>query len=646
MSGIAGIIHFDGKPIEPGLIEKMTGAMAHRGPDGINHWVKGSVALGQCMLRTTPESLEEHQPLTNEDESLILVMDGRVDNWEELRKELLGRGAVLRTRADAELVLRAYEIWGENCPRYVIGEFAFFVWDVRNKKLFGLRDAAGTHHFYYHGGNSWFCFASEIKGILALGLVDVALNEWRLLDYLVVAFDRDDEVGTFYQGIKRLPAGHAMRVTDREVKPWRYWHPGELPALTYISSREYSDALLEQLSIAVKCRVRALGPIGAALSGGMDSSSIVGLIDKQFRSEVIQPLYTFSLVKHDRENCSDWSSISEVLSTSGSLEPTIISSRISRKTCQSFLNHLQDLDEPFGWNFCDSLVFDAASQRGCKVLFEGMGGDLLFYHPGNSLDYAFRAGRYSLIPGLLRACNRHGVNKYCLRKVFWSTLSALAPHPIRRLYRKLRRNGATGGTLRNMEGSLFGWLGDGLAERLLARKRHERQGGCAYGISANDSAYHSQNFVTGCLSFAHEVNGQIAYSKGVELRSPFSDRRIIEFAVRIPVEWKLSMPWYKHLLRQATVGRLPEDVRWRRSLWEHPGWSFNQALLAEMDLISPGFVDLERTMRFAERWIKTSCVARALVKYDRDKDYTLGYSLLVLMVLVRWLEARPNLVAA
>ena len=113
MSGIAGIIHFDGAPIEPGQIEKMTAAMAHRGPDGIHHWVKGSVALGQCMLRTTPESLEETQPLTNEDESLVLVMDGRVDNWEELRKELLGRGAVLRTRADAELVLRAYEVWGE-----------------------------------------------------------------------------------------------------------------------------------------------------------------------------------------------------------------------------------------------------------------------------------------------------------------------------------------------------------------------------------------------------------------------------------------------------------------------------------------------------------------------------------------------------
>ena len=112
MSGICGFICLDGAPAPPGLIEKMTGAMDYRGPDGIRHWVRGSAALGQCMLRTTPESFEEQQPLTNEDESLALVMDGRVDNWEELRRELLSRGARLRNRSDAELVLKSYELWG------------------------------------------------------------------------------------------------------------------------------------------------------------------------------------------------------------------------------------------------------------------------------------------------------------------------------------------------------------------------------------------------------------------------------------------------------------------------------------------------------------------------------------------------------
>ncbi len=112
MSGIAGIIHFDGRPVEPGQVEAMTAAMHYRGPDGIHHWRRGNVALGQCMLRTTPESLEETQPLTNEDESLVLVMDGRVDNWEDLRRELLGKGAVLRTRAKA--LVMVYCDWHRN----------------------------------------------------------------------------------------------------------------------------------------------------------------------------------------------------------------------------------------------------------------------------------------------------------------------------------------------------------------------------------------------------------------------------------------------------------------------------------------------------------------------------------------------------
>jgi asparagine synthase (glutamine-hydrolysing) len=103
MSAIAGIVNFSGQPVAPGEVEAMTAAMVRRGPDGLDHWRKGNVAMGQCMLRTTPESLEETQPLTNEDQSLVLVLDGRVDNWQELRHELLGKGAVLRTRADAEL---------------------------------------------------------------------------------------------------------------------------------------------------------------------------------------------------------------------------------------------------------------------------------------------------------------------------------------------------------------------------------------------------------------------------------------------------------------------------------------------------------------------------------------------------------------
>ena len=222
MSGIAGIIQFDGRRVQRAEIEKMTGAMVDRGPDGINHWVSDSVGLGHCMLLTTPESREENQPLANEDESLVLVMDGRVDNWLDLRRELIEHGAILRTRSDAELVLRAYEVWGEACVDRVIGECVFFVWDSRLQILFGGRDAAGTRHFYYHEGKGWFGFASEIKGLLTLGRIEQRLNKSRLVDYLLEEFERDDEIGTFYQSIVRLPAGHAMRVGAGGVKTWQW----------------------------------------------------------------------------------------------------------------------------------------------------------------------------------------------------------------------------------------------------------------------------------------------------------------------------------------------------------------------------------------------------------------------------------------
>ena len=140
---------------------------AHRGPDGVDYWVRGSVALGQCMLRTTPESLEENQPLTNDDESLVLVMDGRVDNWEELRSELLAKGARLRSRADAELVIQAYEVWGRECLHRIDGDFAFAIWDARRHEVFCARDRLGIKPFKYHWDGKRLIFASEVVQYLS-----------------------------------------------------------------------------------------------------------------------------------------------------------------------------------------------------------------------------------------------------------------------------------------------------------------------------------------------------------------------------------------------------------------------------------------------------------------------------------------------
>ena len=632
MSGIAGIIRFDGAPVEPGLVEKMTAAMPYRGPDGINHWVKGPVALGQCMLRTTPESLEETQPLTNEDESLVLVMDGRVDNWEELRRELLGRGALLRTRSDAELVLRAYEVWGEACPDRIIGEYAFFLWDARQQRLFGARDAPGTRHFYYHRGNGWFGFASEIKGLLALGLIEPRLNEERLLDYLVEEFDRDDQVGTFYQDIHRMPAGHAMTVTARGVNSWRYWNPGNLPALHFASLDDCAEAFLEQLRVAVRCRLRSIGPVGAMLSGGLDSSSIVGLVSKEFRSAFAQPLKTFSLVRDDRENCPDWNSIQAMLKDDW-LDPSVIDSARASEVSQSYLERPRTTDEPFAFThgFTYDLVYQAAGKAGCRVVLDGMAGDLLFYGFTRSMSALLGRKAYTRLPGMLAAYRRHGIDGRITD--FARPLAAsVAPEGVRAVYRRIRdRREVRRGDLKQLHRET--------ARRYLSLKRSQRNAAAGHR-SDNDQVAHARMFTSGLLSFGHEVYGQLALSKGVEPRSPFSDRRMIEFAIQMPVEAKLAMPWYKQLLRKGMAGILPEDVRWRTDIGGHPGWRFYERLIDGSAQTDAPIWNSDRLPGHLSPWIDAANLKQGPGIFAPGNEYDEKFKLFRLAVLAQWLSTR------
>jgi asparagine synthase (glutamine-hydrolysing) len=633
VSAVAGIVHFDGAPVEAGLVERMTGAMRGRGPDGLRHWRKESAAFGACMLRTTPESLEERQPLPNEDESVVLAMDGRVDNREELQRALSARGAPLRDRSDAELILRAYETWGEESPQHVVGECVFFIWDFRRRQLFAARDAAGTRHFYYHAGNGWFAFASEIAGLLALERIEPRLNESRLLDFLVEEFDRDDEIGTFYQGISRLPAGHAMRVTGRGAETWRYWNPGALSALRFRSLDECAEAFREQLRIAVKCRLRSNGPVGAMLSGGLDSSSIAGLIAKEFRDALPHPLRTFSLIPEDRRNSEDWKGVQEMLKEAW-FDPTIITPVAVHEVYRHYIDSVPDLNEPFALadRIVDSLVYEAAREKGCRVMLEGMAGDLLFYGSHRSAAIILRGGMVAQIPATLAAWRRHGLQGE-LATVVSMALRKLAPQGLRAHYRRLRdRYGRLDEDVKLLHRPL--------ARSLLARRRLERRRDLGRASPATDQSGHARNFTTGLLPFAHEVNGQLALSIGVEPRSPFSDRRIIEFAIRMPLEAKLCAPWYKFLLRKSMAGILPENVRWRRRSEGHPSDVFHDAFIEKLARGGEGIWNPNNVNDVLARWVDPSSLRRAQRKYDRDHDSEVGYNLLRCAVLARWLAAR------
>lgn len=624
------MVRFDGAPVEPGMAEKMTAAMPGRGPDGIRHWQGASVALSQCMLRTTPEALEETQPLVNEDSSVVLVMDGRVDNREELQRELRSRGAVLRDRSDAELVLRAYEMWNEDCPRWIIGEFVFFAWDVRTRRLFAARDVGGSRLFHYHAGDGWFAFASEINGLLASGLIEPRLNELRLLDYLVPEFTRQDEVGTFYKGIERMPAGHAMSITDRGLRAWRYWDPESLPGARFVSLDDCAEGFLHELRVAVKCRLRSNGPVGASLSGGLDSSSIVGLIRAEFRDQLSQPLKTFSGIREDRENCLDWTGIQAMLAD-GWVDPTILTSEVASAACRSRIDGIAGMGEPFALyeGLFDTLIYEAARSRGCRVVLDGGAGDLLFYSLERTLTV--EQGRLKRLPAVIAACRRHREEAW-VGTITRQLLAAAAPEGAKAVYLALRDRYSRSGTGLDL---LRGQVATGYAAMRRSERRHRHAGS---GL-ADDRVSHARIFTSGMQSFAYEVNGQNALSMGVEPRSPYTDRRVLEFAIRMPAEAKAYAHWFKLVMRKSMAGKLPESVRWRREREGHPLAQFYERFIDSTSRCAPEMWNLAYFERTLGNWIEGKKLRRAWERYMRRSDFESGIDLLAIAILSRWLDA-------
>jgi asparagine synthase (glutamine-hydrolysing) len=635
MSGIAGIIYFDGRPVEPGQVEAMTAAMHYRGPDGIHHWCKGNVAMGQCLLHTTPESLEENLPLTNEDQSLVLVMDGRVDNFQELRRELLHMGVVLRTRADAELVLRAYEVWGETCPDHIIGECVFFIWDARRHCLFTARDAAGTRHFYYHEGKGWFAFASEIKGLLALSVIERRLNESRFLDFLVEKYDRDDEVGTCFQGILRLPAGHCMEVTARGLRIWRYWNPANLSEQRFASMDECTEAFMDQLRVAVKCRMRSVQPLGAMLSGGLDSSTIVALISSEFRGELREPLRTYSLVQEDRANCPDGPYIDAILWADSWLKPLILTSVVGGELAASIDQAIAAADEPFtvsaGLPYL--LSYRAAAKAGSRAVFDGMAGDQMFYGFSMSMSALFRGRRMTPMVGLLAAYHRHGWLRSGVKDLVRASLSEMAPDRLTRAWRQWRGERQLG------HGDLA-LLQRPVARALVESRRAAANARAEARLEDTDQAVHARFFTTGLLSFAHERNSILAAPFGVEPRCPFSDRRVMEFAVRMPLAAKLSMPWYKYLLRQGTAGLLPEPVRWRRQIGRQPGWTFYDHLTRSLAEAGTAGWAAEPCVGALAAWVNVEAATELWARCAASGDFGSRQKAFTLFIAARWLATQ------
>lgn len=560
MSAIAGIYHSDGRTVHRSQMENMLATLAHRGPDGNGMWRNGSVGLGHHMLHTTPESAREKLPVQKN--GLVITADARIDNREELLARL---GPPERNCMDGELILSAYEKWGEACAEKLLGDFAFAIWDSKKRQLFCARDHFGVKPFYYHHDGRVFAFASEIKGILALQDIPRQLNEVRVADYLLKRFD-DKEI-TFYRHIRRLQPGHCATVSRAGMHVQCFWSADASHELRLTSDADYAAAFREIFSDAVRCRLRTAFRVGCFLSGGLDSSSIACVAQRQNGHHKVP---TFSATFDGVPQCDERTFIDKIVQQGG-FEPHFVPA--------DRLSPLIDLQQMF-WHQDEAFyapnlfihwgLYRSAHEANVRVLLDGLDGDTTVSHGTHYLSELAVSGRWLTLASELR-----GVAKYfnrsppeMLRHYLWNFgIKTRLPSSFRQKVRgRIPAKHSGNDLLTTLNPEFVRRLN--LEDRLQENGRKPR----------TERQEHHQRLKSGLISFALEVADRAAAAFAIEPRYPFFDKRLVEFCLALPPQQKLNRGWTRIVLRRAMQGILPPEIQWRPTKTNLSA-NFNRALL-------------------------------------------------------------------
>ena len=583
MSGIIGVCNFDGQPVDLSLLHRMTAAISHRGPDRIRNWVNGAVGFGHSMLHTTPESVSERQPLSDESGNLCLTMDGRVDNREEMIAELESKGARLRDDTDAEIVLRAYECWGPESPQKIIGDFSFAIWDERQRHLFCARDVVGNKPFVYHWNGRRFLFSSELHALFEDPTTPQEPNEGMIGEYLAVKITHTEE--TLYKNIMRLPPAHAIIVRNGQAKKFRYWDIDQAREIKYRSDREYTEHFTEVFKESVLCCLRSHRPVGAYLSGGLDSSSVVSMAQTIFEEGLVNDLgfETFSMV-YPGLACDETVYIREMVERWNLLANYIPLKELPLDRLREQTTFYKDIcDYPNGTQMDPIRV--VAKEKGMRVLLTGLGGDERL---SGSLYYfsdLVRRGKFLRLFHEMREQNIPPASVRGLSALVHYALVPLFPNVVRRMTSSVRR--AIG---RRPE--IPDWIRGDFARRinLVDRLRADSTGGAPLRSSKEWLRLLLEH---GGRVQQTEVEDRTDASFGMEQRHPFTNRRMIELSFSLPENQRLRGD-EKVILRHAMAGMLPELIRQRRDKAEFSETLFRALTRTKGEMVcAPSFEQSE-----------------------------------------------------
>ncbi|MBY0404240.1 MAG: asparagine synthase (glutamine-hydrolyzing) [Cyanobacteria bacterium] len=557
MCGIVGIYTCQrDEVIHKNLLWEMMEPLETRGPDGQFVWRERGVGLGHLRLSILDLKIRSNQPMVDPETGCCLTYNGEIYNFLELREELIGLGYFFQTTGDAEVILKAYDAWGEACLNRFNGMWAFALYDPKNDTLFCARDRFGVKPFVYAIDQGNLVFASESKAIVA-GFPHLKIPNLPFLRQFVKTGEFANSQATFYQPIKNLLPGHSFVMTRGEIPhPKRYWT--WQPKLENVEMSQ--DACLEQFQLlltdAIRLRFRSDVPVGVCLSGGLDSSAIVALASRIFNT----PISTFSCVYPEFPKMDETPYIQEVVNTF-QCDAHLVSPDVP-DLIPAMIQSVWEQDGPTGTPaVLSQRAVMSIAQGQVKVLLDGQGADELL---GGYHSY-FNSALKTLVRELYRRPSIARLLKYWRAAKAIESRTGKPAEKFRRLLRGVRKPAAFRKHPSDLSvlNSINPYRQDDLNTVLL-----------------EDFFYNSLPQL-----LHYEDRNSMAFS--LESRLPFLDYRLVEFLFSLPHFYKIRDAQTKFLLSESMKNVLPEKVLWRREKlgYETPGqyWFSDQKARLYLD---------------------------------------------------------------
>lgn len=616
MCGIAGILYFDRPGEDRSVVKRMTDAMAHRGPDAHNDFVQGPVALGHRRLSIIDLSDTANQPLADHSGRYRIVFNGEIYNFRDVRAKLTGYP--FSTNGDTEVLLAAYIKWGADCLHQLKGMFAFAIWDIQQQELFIARDRMGVKPLYYYSSDRLFLFASEVRGLLASGFVPNKINTAAVREFL--SYQSIGFPLSIVQDIVQLEAGSCITIREGKVAIRKYWdiaagagHDKE----AYRDRQQVQQQIRQLLRDSVERRLVSDVPIGAFLSGGIDSSAVVGLMAEVSNNRP----NTFTIGFHEKEfDESEYAAqIARQFNTHHNqvlLHPSVFLDELT--------NALDAMDTPSGDGVNTYVVSKAIRQSGLTVALSGVGGDELF------AGYPFFR-QYLQLRKLRKVWGIAGLG----RQLTAASLSLKGSNRSERMQQLLK---APSCSIKAFYPEFRRILSPSLVSRLT--RLEEGPTALERNLLSLNGGFEkypdlSQVSIAEYLGYTQHTllkdTDQMSMAVSLEVREPFFDHDLVTYVLGIPDELKFPHT-PKSLLVDSLQGLLPPAIVHRRK----QGFLFPWPVWMKGELFD--FCD-QRLKRIAQRdFIQGKTLMDYWARFQKGDPTIRWMELWLFVVLEYWME--------